>query len=142
MPAKTIAQDDVCTADENMTIRDIASQLADEDVGAVVVVENGEPAGIVSDRDVALAVGRGEDPDSVAASDLLDGGAATIQEDEEAIEVTRQMGEAKVRRLPVVDGDGSLTGIVTLDDVVATVGEELDDVATVIESQSPGYSPD
>ena len=52
------------------------------------------------------------------------------------------MAESEVRRLPVVDDDGALVGIATLDDVVATVGEELEGVATVIESQSPGYSPD
>lgn len=52
------------------------------------------------------------------------------------------MGESGVRRLPVVDDDGDLDGIVTLDDVVATVGEELEEIATVIENQSPGYSLD
>lgn len=141
MPAKTIAQEDVSTADEDASLRDVASTMADDEVGSVVVTRDGEPAGIVSDRDIALAVGRGED-DSLTAGDLADGDVATIEADREAVEVSRKMGEAKVRRLPVVDEDGSLVGIVSLDDVVATVGEELEDVATVIESQSPGYSPD
>ena len=47
-----------------------------------------------------------------------------------------------VRRIPVVDDDGALVGIATLDDVVATVGEMLDDVATVIEGQSREYEPE
>lgn len=142
MPASTIAQEDVSTADEGTSARNIASRMADDEVGSVVVTGDEEPTGVVTDRDVALAVGRGEDADSVTAGDLIDGDTATVDRDTEAVEVARQMGEARVRRLPVVDDDGELEGIVTLDDVVATVGEELEEIATVIENQSPGYSPD
>jgi Mg/Co/Ni transporter MgtE len=52
------------------------------------------------------------------------------------------MADGAVRRIPVVDDDGKLVGIATLDDVVATTGEMLDDVATVIEAQSREYEPD
>jgi CBS domain-containing protein len=66
----------------------------------------------------------------------------TIHEDATAVELPVTMVEGRVRRIPVVDDEGTLVGIVTLDDVVATTGEMLDDVATVIESQSREFEPD
>lgn len=66
---------------------------------------------------------------------------ARIQEDEELIEISRAIAEHNVRRFPIVDDDGTLTEIVALDDLVATIGEQLDNVAEMIESQSPNYSP-
>lgn len=65
----------------------------------------------------------------------------TLREDEEAMEISRTINENNVRRIPVVDEDDTLTGIVTLDDLVATIGEQLDHVADTIEVQSPDYSP-
>lgn len=49
------------------------------------------------------------------------------------------MADAAIRRLPAVDDSGELCGILTLDDVVATVGVELERINDVIETQSPGY---
>ena len=65
----------------------------------------------------------------------------TLPEDEEGIEISRTIDEQNVRRIPVVDDNGKLTGIVTLDDLIATIGEQLDNVADTIEVQSPDYSP-
>jgi CBS domain-containing protein len=141
MPAKTIAQDDVVTADRETGAEELASTMASEEVGSVVIAENDEPVGVVTDRDIGLAVGEADDISSVTAEDFISGDPEAVDADAEAIEVARAFGEAKVRRLPVVD-DGELVGVVSLDDVVATVGEELNHVADVIEAQSPGYSPD
>jgi CBS domain-containing protein len=141
MPAKTIAQDDVVTADRETGAEELASTMASEEVGSVVIAENDEPVGVVTDRDIGLAVGEADDISSVTAEDFISGDPEAVDADAEAIEVARAFGEAKVRRLPVVD-DGELVGVVSLDDVVATVGKELNHVADVIEAQSPGYSPD
>jgi Mg/Co/Ni transporter MgtE len=64
----------------------------------------------------------------------------TIQADEEAMEISRMIDEHALRRIPVVD-DGTLTGIVTLDDLVAPIGEQLENVSDVVEAQSPEYTP-
>ena len=144
MPVKTIAVEAV-TAEKGTSIEDLAKTMDEEEVGDVIVVEGEKPVGIVTDRDVALAFGRGEDLTSMTAEDLMpEGEVRTVSADAEADQLPKRLEEARVRRLPVVDDDGKLVGIVTLDDVVATIGEELDDVASVIESQSRKYeaSPD
>ena len=66
---------------------------------------------------------------------------ATIHEEEDPIAVSNAIAEHNVRRFPIVDDDGELVGIATLDDLIATIGEELDNVAETIEAQSPEYSP-
>lgn len=98
MPVGELGPDDVVTGDRDATLTDIAETLESENVGAVVVTEDDEPVGLVTDRDVALAVAHGDD-------------------------------------------DGKLESIVTVDDLVGTVGEQLDEVADTIEAQSPDYSP-
>ena len=143
MPVKSLAVEAV-TAERDTSIRDLARTMEEEEVGDVIVVDGDEPVGIVTDRDVALAYGREEDLSSMTAEDLMPESITTISADAEADELPKKLEEGGVRRLPVVDDDGKLVGIVTLDDVVATIGEELDDVASVIESQSRKYeaSPD
>jgi hypothetical protein len=115
------------------------SRLDAENVGAVVVTDGDEPIGIVTDRDVALSVAEHDDVGSLVVEDVMVPDPVTIHEDEEAIELSRTIGEHGVRRIPVVD-DGALTGIVSLDDLVATIGEKLDEVADTIETQSPEYT--
>lgn len=140
MPVSSLAVDAV-SAPPDTSISDLAQTMEEEQIGDVIITEDDKPVGIVTDRDIALAYGRGEDLDSMDAEDLMTEDPVTIQEDAEDIELPKLMAEKEVRRIPVVDDDGRLVGIATLDDVVSVIGEELEDVADVIEAQSPGYSP-
>lgn len=141
MPVGELGPDDVVTEDRDATLSDIAETLESENVGAVVVTEDDEPVGLVTDRDVALAVADGEDAAERSVEDVMTEDPVTLRADEEAIEIARTIGEHNVRRIPVVDDDGKLESIATLDDLVGTVGEQLDEVADTIEAQSPDYSP-
>jgi len=96
----------------------------------------------VTDRDIALAVAGDDDLADLTAEDVMTADPVTIHEDATAVDLPARMAEGRVRRIPVVDDDGNLTGIATLDDVVATAGEMLKDVATVIEWQSREYRPE
>lgn len=77
---------------------------------------------------------------SVSVEDVMAEDPVTIQEDAEAIEISWAINKYDVRRFPV-DENGSLTGVVTLDDLVATIGEQLDTVANTTEVQLSEYSP-
>jgi CBS domain-containing protein len=141
MPVKTLAVD-VVTATKDTSIPDLAATMHGEDIGDVVIADGKTPIGIVTDRDVALAVAEYDDLASITAEDVMTPDPVTIHEDATAVDLPALMAEERVRRIPVVDDDGNLTGIATLDDVVATTGEMLKDVATVIESQSREYRPE
>lgn len=141
MPVSKLGPEDVVTTDRESELGEITETLATEGIGAVVVTEDESPVGIVTDRDAALAIHQHDDVASVSVEEIMAEDPATIHEDEEAIEISRAIEEHNVRRFPVVDDDGTLTGIVTLDDLVATVGEQLENVAETIEVQSPDYSP-
>lgn len=141
MPVGNLGPDDVVTASPDSTLEDITEKLDSENVGAIVITDDDSPVGIITDRDAALAIHRHDDVGSVSVEEVMAEDPATIQEDEEAIEISRAIGEHNVRRFPIVDADGNLTGIVTLDDLVATIGEQLENVSDTIESQSPEYSP-
>ncbi|WP_227380565.1 CBS domain-containing protein [Haladaptatus halobius] len=59
----------------------------------------------------------------------------------EVIELSQTIGDHGVRRILIVDENDNLTGIVTLDDIIATIGEQLDNIVDTIEVPSPDYSP-
>ncbi|WP_101296126.1 CBS domain-containing protein [Halegenticoccus soli] len=141
MPVGHLGPDDVVTATRDTPVDEIIAQLAAESVGAIVITEDDKPVGIVTDRDVVLALNETEDFTSLTAADVMTEDPVTLQEGEEAMEISRTIEEHHVRRIPVVDENGTLTGIVTLDDLVATIGEQLDNIAETIEVQSPEYSP-
>jgi CBS domain-containing protein len=113
---------DVVTAPRNATFADVAALMRDRNVGSVVICEDGHPHALVTDRDVALAVGTGsaerfDDVGTRTARPLVTGDADMGIEEAAAL-----MVQHRIRRLPVVDG-GTLTGIVTLDDLAVRVGD-------------------
>jgi CBS domain-containing protein len=141
MPVGNLGPEEVTTVEPSTAIKNVSEMLDSDGVGAVVVSEDRKPTGLVTDRDIALAVHSHDDIKSLTAEEIMTENPVTIREDEEAMALSRTLGEHGVRRLPVVDDDGNLTGIVTLDDLVATIGEQLENVATTIEIQSPDYRP-
>ena len=141
MPVKNLAID-VVTASADTSVKALARTMLDEELGDLVIAEDDKPVGIVTDRDIALAVARYDDLSELSAEAIMTPDPVTIHEDATAVDLPATMADGRVRRIPVVDDDGRLVGIATLDDVVATAGEMLDDVAAVIESQSREFEPD
>lgn len=123
---------DVQTVGPETTIKEAARLMADADVGALPVAAGDRLAGIVTDRDIAIrAIAIGKGPETtvgeVMTSDVL-----YCHEDEDIGHVSRNMGEQQVRRLPVVDVEKRLVGIVSLADVATlsenNAGEALQDI--------------
>ncbi len=114
--------------------------MKEEEVGSVVIEADGKPVGIVTDRDLTLEVLEPRrDPTETTAEEVMTETPTTVNSDDGVLDATATMYEKGVRRLPVVDSDGALTGIVTLDDLLVLLTDELDDLVGVIEAESPPY---
>lgn len=129
--------EDVVTATGDTPLHEVAATMAGEEVGSVVVVDEDEsPVGIVTDRTIALSI---DDEGTLAersVSDVMAGDVVTVTAGTSVFEVTQRLADAGVRRLPVIDGDGRLEGIVSIDDVVVLLSQELENVSDVLSTQS------
>jgi CBS domain-containing protein len=109
--------------------------MEQENVGAVVVVEHDRPVGVLTDRDVALAICLHGAKPFDATQTRMTCPVDTIREDEGVYNATQKMMELAVRRLPVVDDTGRLVGIVTLDDLLSLLSRELRNVAEGVRAE-------
>ncbi len=139
MKAGELCVREVATAEAGESVVDAARRMADVGVGALVVVEilNGakRPVGIVTDRDLVVrALVRGE-PLAAVVLDVMDHTVVTAREDAEVEDVLATMRKQCVRRIPIVDDTGALTGILTLDDVVTWLAEQMAEVAGLLARQ-------
>jgi CBS domain-containing protein len=112
----------VVSAPGDATLADVAELMRDRNVGSVVILEHDRPVALITDRDVALALGAEgvgrDDPSGPHATRPLVTGEAGMDVEEAAA----LMVQHRIRRLPVMDGDG-LAGIVTLDDLAVRIGD-------------------
>lgn len=115
---------------------DAVKFMTDMNVGSVVVVEEGMPVGIVTDRDILtkIMVG-GKDAGKVKIREIMSAPIHTVKEDEDLLEVTHQMSEHSVRRFPVVDDGGKMTGFIALDDILMFLGDEMQHIASALKKE-------
>lgn len=141
MSVREIANDPVIASKDD-SVSECAERMDREGVGSLIVESGGTVTGILTDRQIALAVAEHDgNVSDVTAEGIMTEGAVTLQEEEDSMVAARTMAEKGVRRLPIVDSSDSVVGVVSLDDVVSLTGEQLEDAATVIEKQSAGYEP-
>ena len=127
----------VRTATPQTSLRDVAEMMREGDMGAVPVVEGAKLVGIITDRDIVVrAVSRGKGPDG-AVSAAMTTELFTVTPDDFVFEAVRLMGDKQVRRVPVVNGDGSLAGIIAMADVALEMEDERE-IAETMEEISSG----
>ncbi len=117
-----------CTGDE--TVQGAALLMRKHHVGDVVVVEVAGglrvPVGIITDRDIVVSViALGLDAGSLLVSDIMSDELMTAHQDDDVNETIDRMRDRGIRRMPVVNGDGALSGIVSVDDVLEFLAEEM-----------------
>jgi len=104
----------------NQPVIDAARGMRDGGVSAIVVLEAGCPVGIITNRDIVVrAVLEGRDLTTTPVHEVMSRNVMCARDNDRLDELIRQMREANVRRMPVVDADGAAVGLVTLDDLFA-----------------------
>ena len=131
---------EVVVVDEERSITQAAEIMREYHVGDVVIckVKYGKqvPVGIFTDRDIALEiVAKGTDPESISVSDAMSFDLTTVTEDDDLMHVIEVMRDKGIRRVPVVDADEALVGILTVDDIVDLLSEVLIDLAHLVDRQ-------
>ena len=141
MPAKSIARglDQLITATPDTPASELGQIMMEHTVGSVIIVENDEPVGIVTDRDLAIEIVTKRRDFDTEARTIMSEDPVTATADTGIKQLTEKMKRAGIRRLPIVDEAGKLTGIVTLDDLVVLLEGEMEDLTSVIKSEAPPY---
>lgn len=121
---------DVRLASPDWSIREAAQTMASIDSGFMPVAENDRLVGTITDRDIAIrAIAEGKGPDT-KVQDIMSKDVKYCYEDEDVSDVARNMADIQVRRLPVVNRDKRLVGVVSLGDL-ATAGNGVNDDAEI-----------
>ena len=137
MPIGEICNREVIVVQRDDTVLQAAKLMRQHHVGNVVVVKGRNnsrvPIGIVTDRDVVIELVAPElDPAVMTVGDIMVPELASVQENYGVLEAIQYMRGKGVRHLPVVDKGGRLTGIVTLDDLLILLAEELGALAKLV----------
>jgi len=116
-----------CSIDADKPVSYAAKMMKDEDVGFAPIVEGDKLIGAVTDRDIAMkVVAEGRDPQSTTVREIASTNLVTIDPQQDLDDALRLMASSQVRRLPVVEEDGRLVGVVAQKDVA----EQGDDAKT------------
>lgn len=139
MTVARICQRDVDTAEPFESVRTAAQRMATRSVGMLLVLDTQRrPTGILTDRDIALrCAGEGRDPATTTVADVMTSAPRVVSEVTAVEDVLTVMRTYGVRRLPVVSPLGELVGVVSLDDILSLLAEELWQMGRVIQRSSP-----
>ena len=137
MRCRELMTSNVKTATREMPLRDVAALMRDGDMGSIPVVENGKLVGIVTDRDIVIrSIAEGKGSES-PIGDAMTTEIFSVKPDDFVFEAIRIMGEKQVRRIPVIDDEGGLAGIIAMADVALEMEDERE-IAETLEDISSG----
>jgi len=130
---------DVRVANPNESIRDAARMMAEINAGSLPVGENDRLIGVITDRDIAVrAVAEGKAP-TTKIRDIMSPEVLYCFDDQELDDVAKNMGDVKVRRMPVVNRDKRLVGIISIGDVACN--EDLETAGDAVAQVSQPGGP-
>jgi|SRR3989338_6613236 len=128
----------VVTVTQERSIMDACRLLEENNVGCMVVEDNGRICGILTDRDVALKVtGESKDPQKTKVEEIMTRNPVRISIDKGLQELTSLMHSSHVRRVPIVNGLDKVLGIVTLDDLIAVISDEMFEIGRTVAEGFP-----
>lgn len=124
-----------CTIDADKPVAYAAKMMKDENVGFAPIVEGDRLVGTVTDRDIAVkAVAEGKDPQTTLVREIAETNIVTVEPEQDLADALELMASHQVRRLPVVEQDRKLVGVVAQADVAKQakakeVGEMVEEIS-------------
>ncbi|WP_456329380.1 CBS domain-containing protein [Archaeoglobus sp.] len=140
LPVKEVMTTVVCTVKRTDSVHNLAKKLVEYGVGSAVVVEDGHPVGIVTEKDlISKIVARNKVPSKVLVEEVMSQPVITISPNTSLREAARIMMKKGIRRLPVVNNNDELVGIITDNDILS-VSLDLGEFASLVTQDALGYS--
>jgi CBS domain-containing protein len=113
------------------SVADVAEMMAEAGIGFLVVVDAGDPVGVLTDRDIVVrAVARGRH--HATAADVMTRHPACVRDRATVTEAAQLMADRQCRRLAVIDDAGKIVGVLSLDDLLRVAGDELGELARAV----------
>lgn len=140
MPIGEICIREVVICNRTINVLEAAQLMRRYHVGDLVIVDESGgkrfPVGLITDRDIVTSVIAAQlDPTTITAGDLISREIVVIREDQGVFETIEQMRIHGVRRMPVVDQQGALVGIISVDDLTELLAEELGQLSKLISKE-------
>jgi len=132
MPISDYCLSEVVTIGPTENIVAAANLMRDQHVGCLVVVEGNKPVGILTDRDIVRGVVTTvKDPELTTVEEVMTGDLVTVTQNTGVFDAISIMCDDGVRRLPVLDAERHLVGIIALDDLLLLLGTALVNLASI-----------
>jgi CBS domain-containing protein len=130
---------EVDVAEPGETVQLAARRMNSRNVGTLMVLDKeSRPVGIITDRDLAIrVVGEALDATTTSVAEVMSRAMVSVHEETPIEEALCRMRAGPYRRLPVVDDDGQLVGVVSLDDIIDLLSEEFAEIGRLLRKESP-----
>ena len=140
MPVGEICIREVIICNRTINVLEVAQLMRRYHVGDLVIVDESGgkrfPVGLITDRDIVTSVIAAQlDPTTITAGDLISREIVVVREDQGVFETIEHMRVHGVRRMPVVDQQGALVGIIAVDDLTELLAEELSQLSKLISKE-------
>ena len=140
MTAGEYCNREVVITGQDVSVTEAAMLMKQHHVGDLVVVEKqGEktlPIGIITDRDIVIEViAKKADPDSLMIKDIMSTGLITVEEKEALLDTLTLMQNQGIRRIIVVDAQGSLQGLLSADDAIELIAEAMNNLTKLVKRE-------
>jgi len=133
---KELMTEDVTYLPSTASVLDAAKFMTNMNVGSVIVADGESPSGLITDRDVvAKVIALGKDSSTTKIGEVMVSPVVTISEDKDIIDATKLMSTHGIRRLPITNEQGKLAGVISLDDVLLLLSEEMGNIATTLKKE-------
>lgn len=132
MSLERFTRKEIATIAADRPVIEAAERMRTTHVGAVVVVDEGRPVGMLTDRDLTLRILATGRSGTTPAREVMSRNLVVARADESIDQAVFAMRRHGVRRLPIVDGGGALVGLVALDDLLVLLSGEISSVIQAV----------
>jgi len=130
-------RDETITASPQTSVAEVAKLMTEHGVGCVIITHMDSPVGIVTDRDIVIRVVAEGKSYNIPVEEIMTKDILVAHENDQIRDVVKIMREKAIRRIPVIDNNGNLSGIVTFDDIFVELADEIFNLSRIPRAGMP-----